>query len=191
MLVETYEIEETAVDGQQECSDEALALIESLDLDGQRELVKVDDDGDASRVPYPKMTKEQKAVIEAICPRETKLAKYADQSIPLRVLQVAAHAVQLFDELWVWHPENADEKDPYLIGKNTGGTTEGFILARWGDELLAWGELVKKAGRKLRDLRVSKLRDIAAQASAAADSAEQATDEQAAQFDMPYFSAHW
>ena len=168
MLVETYEVNEIDAHGKVECDSEAVELIDQLGLSGQRRLIS--DDGDSpQRLPYPKMTLEQKRVIKAICAEESAIGDYTDQIIPLRVLQVAAHAKDLFDELLVWYPKNADEKDPYLIGLNRPReyAKDFFILARWGEELLAWDELKSKAVCKIRELRKSAMLKIRQEVEAA------------------------
>ena len=179
MLVETYETPEVDENGTVECEAEALELIESLDLDGQRALTKQGEDGELIRVPYPKMSKEQKVVLKALFPKSTELPKYSDQAIPLRVLQVAAHAKDLFDCLLVWHPENADEKDPYLIGRNGTeyGSNELYMLARWGDELKPWGEMVDKAANIIRGSRLMCLRKALSETKSAIEATEEATPE--------------
>lgn len=179
MLAETYETPEVDEHGTPECEAEAVELIEQLGLEGQLSLINPDVNGDAKRIPYPKMTKEQKVVIQAVCPKESNLNEYKDQSIPLRILQVAAHAKELFEYLLVWHPENADEKDPYLIGRNGNGysSTEYYILARWGEQLLPWGEMVEKAASMLRGKRVQKLNRMKSAIQADIESTETASPE--------------
>jgi len=157
MLVETYETPEVDEHGTPECEAEAVELIEQLGLEGQLSLIKPDENGGVQRVPYPKMTKEQRTVLEAIFPKKTRLEDYKDQSIPLRVLQVAAHAKDLFEKLYVWHPENADEKDPYLIATNG---RETYILARWGEELKPFNEMAEKAAAVLKGKRLEVLNKI-------------------------------
>lgn len=179
MLVDTYETPEVNEGGIIECVSESIELIESLNLEGQRKLIKPDENGDSKRVPYPKMTKEQKAVIKAICPKESNLSDYSDQAIPLRVLQVAAHANEMFDRILVWHPENADEKDPYLIGRNGEGwgDKEYYMLARWGEELLPWSEMTSKAAKILRGKRLEILRKTQSLINADITTTESADDE--------------
>jgi hypothetical protein len=136
MLVETFEVTETGADGKPECDKEALAIIEKLGLKGQQTLIAPNQEG--ARCPYRKMTAEEFFVYSILCPQKTELTNYSDESIPLRVLQVAAHAVTLekFTTLEVWHPENADIKDPVLVGiVGKYSDREHFILARWGATL--------------------------------------------------------
>lgn len=175
MLVETYETPEVDEHGTPECEAEAVELIEQLGLEGQLSLVKPDGDGELKRLPYPKMTKEQRVVLRAIFPKETHIAKYKDQTIPLRVLQIASHAKDLFDDIYVWHPENADVKDPYLIAKNGGSLSgEFYLLARWGEELKPWNELVEKAASILRGKRMALLNRMKSAIQADIESTETA-----------------
>lgn len=143
MKVETYE--EISVDEQhgsvihEDVSEEAMALIESLGLEGQKQLVEertVGTETVVTRNPYRKMTAEEAAIFGAILPRRAALEKYGDGPIPLRVLQVAAHALALFDAIEVWCPAEPQQPDPLLVGLKGGSWTgERFLLARWGDVL--------------------------------------------------------
>src|SRR4051812_13224919 len=125
MKVETYEA--ISVDEQngtvlnEIVSEEALALIESLGLSGQRGLIdtrKVDGEEVQVRIPYRRVTSEELAVFSALMPNRVDLAAYADGPIPLRVLQVAAHARSLdffTSGIEVWCPEPGRD-DPVLVG---------------------------------------------------------------------------
>jgi hypothetical protein len=170
MHVETYEAVETGFDGAVECDAEALALIEQLGLEGQQKLVAKNDAGDDVRNPYRKMTADENYVYSLLLSRKVKLDQYDDGPIPLRVLQVAAHAKDHFSTLMVWCPENADVKDPILLGY-TGNeySRERFMLARWGEVLEPLDKLRPLAAAKHR----AKLQaDCAkAQAKVAADAA--------------------
>lgn len=160
MLVETYEVTELTADLKPECDAEALALIESLNLNGQMDLATRSDDGAAKRNPYRHMTREEALVYGLLLPKKTKIADYADGMIPLRVLQVAAHAKEHFTELWVWSPASAADKDPLLVGmtkqpipgmpSHYTRDTE-WLLARWGDVLLPFPELIKQAAVRARE----------------------------------------
>lgn len=173
MLVETFEQTEVDHEGQPECEPEAVALIEKLGLEGQQKLVKRDESGESKRTPYRKMTKEEMFVYRQLCPKVSKLKSYADGPIPLRVLQVAAHAHHLFDEVEVWSAQDSDVKDPVLVGINRspgqfGGTDYShFLLARWGDELEAFPVCLAKAIEKFRAAYKSKASQIIAQMQAA------------------------
>jgi hypothetical protein len=145
MLVETFEATELDHEGTPECEAEALELINSLGLEGQRELLTESREG-VVRCPYRKMTQQEAWAYGVICPKVSPLKKFSDGPIPVRVLQVAAHANGLFDEVEVWSAKDADIKDPVLVGiKKKGYERERFLLARWGDELLPFGEVLAGA----------------------------------------------
>jgi hypothetical protein len=144
MQVETYEYHELAEETTEDV-EQAKGLIDQLNLSGQKELLVKD-----GRQPYPQATAEQLFVFQTLCPVEEKLNSYSRTTIPLRVLQVAAHAKDLFEELLVWDVAGAD-KDPVLVGANKNGWSKTyFLLARWGEELEAWPILLKRALEKKR-----------------------------------------
>lgn len=171
MQVETFECAETAAEPI-ETSEEALALIEEMDLAGQREFVcKSDKSGRDTRCPYRVITAEEMFVYRTLCPTETRLARYADAPIPLRVLQVAAHAKSLgkFNELLVWHRAAPEIKDPVLIARDKGEYAHDrkyFILARWGEELETFVTLCQRAATKAKEATYQKLNQIIARATA-------------------------
>ena len=101
-------------------------------------------------------------------PRRIPLGKYADGPIPLRALQIASHALPMFDAIEVWCP-GVGERDPLLVGIRGGSAGWGeagrfggdrFILARWGDVLDDFETLRSKARTKI----VARLASACAQA---------------------------
>ena len=161
MLVESYECQETASESI-EASEEAVKLIEELGLEGQKSILSKNDDGDARRVPYSIANAEQLFVFQVLCPKAYKLSEYKRTPIPLRVLQIAAHANSLgyFREIVVWDTESPAEKDPVLVGIFQRGQYEWevdrYLLARWGEELESWPTLLKRALEKKRKQCLSK-----------------------------------
>lgn len=165
MNVETYEVPEVDCNGEVESDEEAIALIEKLGLTGQQKLLKKNESGEQVRTPYRKMTAEELFVYRTLCPKTDDVRKYDDGPIPVRVLQVAAHAMDLFEKVQVWYPDNADVRDPVLVGVNGDGYSrmERFILARWGDVLESLSELHAKAVEIAVRARKSKLLEIRAE----------------------------
>lgn len=150
MEIETYEVEELTTEGRmpEEIEAQALQLIEELGLQGQRERVhKTSEEDPGTRNPYGRMTERERLVYSTICPKSTPVEEYDAGPIPLRVLQVIAHARPLFHELEVWH--EAEDPDPVLVGVNLrpGSTWQKLyhLLARWGTELEPFEKLEKKA----------------------------------------------
>lgn len=147
MLVETYETEEVIEQDVQQ-NEETLELIKSLGLEGQQSLINPEK---SVRFPYRKMTKEEGIVYDCLLTKRCKVGEYKEEQIPLRVLQVLAHAQSLeyFDYFQVMYPDNADIKDPVLVGMKKDGYNETrFILARWGEVLMSMSELTKIAMKK-------------------------------------------
>lgn len=169
MQIETYEVTECGPQGA-ESEPEALALIESLGLEGQKTLVR-GDGGDAARIPYERMNAEQVAVYRTLFPEETLVEKYARGPIPIRVLQVIAHGRELFGRLVVRSPASAALADPVLIGRNADGD---YLLARWGEALEPFEKLRERATVALRQRIIARCQsEIAeAQATIAAPDAE-------------------
>lgn len=152
MVVETYEVEEVKQATVEQC-EEALRLVQDLGLAGQAKLYEQQAGApEAKPFPYRKMTAQEMWVYGRILPVKTNLTNYEDQAIPLRVLQVAAHVSKLIEGrydciLQVWHPQNADYKDPLLVMRDGPeyGKNSHYILARWGEELEEFGVLATKA----------------------------------------------
>lgn len=158
MLVETYEVTETNPEtGTAEFEPEALALIEELGLEGQQSIISrreaANGEGDvATLCPYAEMDATTHRVYQALLPDSMKLGDYDRGPIPLRVLQVAALAEResWFDKLQVWCSPSSADKDPLLVGIRSkpgtyGQETRLFLLARWGEVLQPFEELVELA----------------------------------------------
>ena len=170
MQIETYEIEEVNNDLAAMAADsEALELIDKLGLDGQKSLANGDT---ATRMPYRRLTKEEDFVYSMLCPVRTELGRFRSEIIPLRVLQVAAHAKEtgMFKRFEVWSPEYASIKDPVLFGVRTpDGQSWGdeyFILARWGKELDPIEKMIGLARKMWSQKMRAKLAEIRAELDA-------------------------
>lgn len=169
MQVETFE--QTEVVGgelEKESSPEALELIKKLGLSGQEKLVcTVQDGGETviTRCPYREMSKREKAVYETIYPHKTDIKNYGESMIPLRVMQVAAHAESLgfYQGINVWS-ELGKPVDPILVGMR-GYSETPHILARWGEALETFDVLYQKA----LQAKIEEFRAKAQKAKCAAD----------------------
>jgi hypothetical protein len=166
MEVETFELIETDnVTGAVECDAEAMALIETLGLTGQQKLFGKKDDGEKVRCPYRLMSTNEAFVYGQLLGVKTDLRKYESGCIPLRVLQVAAHAKDIFPYLEIWH--TADKRDPILTGRKEKYGNEYFLLARWDDVLEPFAKLEARAVKLFREAYKSKLKEIQAKVTAA------------------------
>ena len=188
MQVETYEIEDATSEASAMANDAAaVELIEKLGLTGQSSIMNKDT---VTRIPYRAMEAREMLVYRALCDAESKLEAYAADTIPLRVLQVAAHAkeTQMFTDLRIWYPREARIDDPILIGviktrlypdddKYASLTKDTFyMLARWGRTLLPFEKLEAEAIKICRTRRISMLKKIVNEATAALETAKQSDD---------------
>ena len=135
MDIETYECQEVTATLEQ--SEEAKTLVESLGLSEQQKFYTPNE---APVFPYRKLTAQEKMVYHTLLSSYSELSKFGESAVPLRVLQVAAHAAQCFQDkqhkLFVYHSPNADVKDPLLtLRVGSDYSYEEYILARWGEVL--------------------------------------------------------
>lgn len=147
MLVETFEQQ---VEQHPEACEEASRLIAELGLEGQRTLTNPDE-GD-TRCPYRQWHADEMEVYSLLCPSTDKAEDYDADTIPLRVLQVLAHAKSLgiYESFQIIHAANPAVKDPILLGVPSGqqwSRSKWHILARWGAELDEFPVLVEKAAK--------------------------------------------
>jgi len=162
MNVETFE--QTEVVGgklEDENSPEALELIQKLGLEGQKAMTSKTDTEIITRCPYRKMTIKEVRVYEHLYPSKIEIEDYRDSMIPLRVLQIAAHAKELniYQKIEIWC-EKGKPTDPLLVGNLKAGQyeTHYHILARWGDTLESFDILYEKAKKSIiEDYRIKML----------------------------------
>lgn len=189
--VETYEAEDAShSDASTMANDaEAIALIESLGLTGQQKLVNT---GTITRVPYRAMEAREALVYGTLFDGRSKVENYSGEAIPLRVLQVIAHAREcgMFESLVVWHPKTYEIHDPVLVGirkelsypdhenatMRTYTKEVFFILARWGKALLPLEQLEATATDLCRKARLHKLNAVAAQLRMALETTKESLD---------------
>lgn len=151
MQVETYEEQEVAEMTEEKC-EAVQELIEKLGLEGQEEFYKKDTS--TAPFPYRRMTLQEKFVYSVLFPSVTEIGKFRSGAIPLRVLQVAAHAKELYAgecKLLVWHSADV-RKDPVLVLSATDPTEKWrkaeYVLARWGDALEEFSVLAERAKKE-------------------------------------------
>jgi hypothetical protein len=154
--IETFECQEVASEPT-EISQEAADLIHKLGLDGQKDFLPSDEPKECrSRSPYRVMTKEEEAVYGTLCPIMVKAKNYSDSPIPVRVLQIGAHASACIPNLvlYVWDKEKSVVHDPVLVGYVGEYYMSGhkkYILARWGAELDTFATLRDMAVKVIRE----------------------------------------
>ncbi len=178
--IEEFTEQELSSSGIQDNLEEIKQTVEKLGLEGQTKFLNQEAKG---TFPYRKITKEESNIYSILCSSRTELKSYGDSLIPLRVLQIAAHAdsTGFFKTLYVLHPENGDMSDPILLGvheevrqeswgKNT--ITELYILARWGTVLEPLSKLRELAKQKAIDKIRTNLGEIKQKLDGALNSIE-------------------
>lgn len=181
MEVETYEVTELDSEtGKPECEAEAIELIEKLGLKGQQSLLKPDEEGERQRCPYRLITQQEAFTFKILFPKYTKVEDYHSGPIPLRVLQVIAHARELFETVFIRHPEDARDPDPILCGTNKEHYWSGFdqvhILARWGEALESIDKLTAQAAKIFRAQMIGRLKGFKASIDRDLDQLKEVSD---------------
>ena len=159
MHVETYEATEVMSTCEPQDQIEVARLVDSLHLTEQQKFLSPTS---PTTVPYRKMTAQEQHVYRVLCPVTTVLTEYGEMLMPLRILQVAAHAISLgfFERIEVWHIKNGDQRiDPVLVGitKESSYREGVYLLARWGEVLKPFAELIVEAKVAITNQLVSKL----------------------------------
>jgi len=159
MEVETYEVKELTVGAIEETDTEAISIIKNLNLEGQQKLI-AGTDKDVTLIPYREMTLEESFIYTFLLVTHESVNNYSAGQIPIRVLQVLAHAQQLehYERFEVWHASG--QPDPILVGITRGYSDPNHILARWGDVLMSLDELLPKAFAMFKADRLKRLLKI-------------------------------
>ena len=177
MQIETYL--------QENCSTEAAILaedsehqdlVESLGLNGQKRLREAASD---NIIPFPIMTAEKYQVYTLCFPERCSPKDFIVETIPTRVLKLLKFVQDqnLFTNLVIHATSSATVVDPVLIGTldikhpthNYTERTNYYLLARWGNSLLPFTELVKHAraiGITKRKAAINKIKGLIALAEA-------------------------
>lgn len=126
-----------------EMDQESINIIEELDLEGQKKLLRVDESR-VVRNPFPAMTREEELVYRNICPAKHKLREFESESIPLSILKEIALAekLKLFARIEIWSAPQAD--DPIVVGLEKDNSYDHgklWKIGRWGRELFPFEEL--------------------------------------------------
>lgn len=96
--------------------------------------------------PYMKLDPRTERIYEMLCPRKEVYTSYEASTLPLEVLQEIHRCKknEWFPVIEVWYDDKSP--DPFLIGYDSKkGYANKFLIARWGDELLLFEQLVDKA----------------------------------------------
>lgn len=95
--------------------------------------------------PYLKLDQRTERVYQMLCPRKELYTDYGAGTLPLDVVQEIHRCKQngWFVQMEIWYDDKSP--DPFLIGYDNKKMGNKFLIARWGDELLPFEQLVAKA----------------------------------------------
>ena len=154
MAVEIYlepELEEMV--GSPEVTAEWKQLAEELGMEGQLKLIEPKTSGEENKNPSPyiHMNKKAERVFAILCPEVVAYKKYNKSTVPREVLKEIALAEKekFFDEIYIWYDDASP--DPLVVGyiKVDTYTYVKHMIARFGDEVLPFEELERKAIARL------------------------------------------
>jgi len=171
MQYEVFDVGSKAFNLSDEEEQNMYQAIDELGLKGQRDLIK---DQANKIIPYPKMTTQEERVWKEFCPQRDKLEDFSNQVIPYEIIGVLSliKTKKLFDinqnngkvkktgwiEVW---SEGTKVIDPIVVGViNTStkydwgwasGNEDFYLIARWGQALKKYEEIVEIAKNKWRE----------------------------------------
>lgn len=95
--------------------------------------------------PYMKLDPRAERVYHMLCPRREAYTVHNASTLPLEVIQEISRckANEWFPMIEVWYDDKSP--DPFLIGYDSKRGGNKFLIARWGDELLPFEQLLEKA----------------------------------------------
>ena len=163
MAVEIYlEPELLEMVGSEEVTAEWKQLAEELGMEGQLKLItpKSSEENDKNPSPYVHMNKKAENVFAILCPEVVDYKKYDKSTIPREVLKEIALAEKekFFDQICIWYDDASP--DPLVVGYIKVGTYEyvKHMIARFGDEVLPFEVLERKAIDRLKKRITDKLK---------------------------------
>ena len=161
LQIETYEIEECEFAGDNIDTDKYKEYFDKLGLKGQTKILTGPGD---TGIPFQKMSSGVYNVWKTYCPGKYKLEDYQETLIPIRVLGLLSICKErnYFSNYQIW-TENRNNPDPILVASAEDNysmiySSDAYLIARWGESLKSWPEIVKGAKDKLRPLLETELK---------------------------------
>lgn len=102
--------------------------------------------------PYTKLDPRTERVYEMLCPQKEIYNNYKASTLPIEVLREINRCKEngWFSLIAVWYDNQSP--DPFLIGYDgKKNDANKFLIARWGDELLPFEQLLHKAINRYRE----------------------------------------
>jgi len=163
--VESFLIKENeSLINNKEHSDEWKKMVEELGLVKQATLTE--DTPTDSPIPFYAMKRTQYEILSIVTPMHTEYKDFDFETIPLEALKMIKLAQDYFEKIEIWYDSSPDP-DPVVVGilrpdKWSFSEKKIFMIARWGDEFVNWDKLKDSAFKRLKEMKLTKLRDKAA-----------------------------
>lgn len=133
---------------------------------GLSEQLKLSEDN-KSPIPFENMNEVSKRVYQTLCPAVVEYKKYGKTAIPLEVLGLIklSEDEKYFDHISIWYDDKSP--DPLAVGvvKINDWSQEYFLIARWGDVLRPFDELMKMAIQRYKKKSILDLKNKISEAS--------------------------
>ena len=153
--VEEFKMEEVFVGDTQTDEEHATKRKELLDKLNLPLQVKMFEEG--GKIQYQRLSNAGLHIWGAFCPHKSDLVA-CKLYLPTRILEILETARTQFHKIEVWSEELATQ-DPILIGVLTNNyDSPKYLIARWGESLLPYAEVVQKARQKWISTRINKLK---------------------------------
>jgi hypothetical protein len=151
---------------QPEVSQQWLELAESLGMEGQLSTVKklktsAETEDSKAPIPYMRLNKRWLKIMKTLCPDSTVYNKYKFSTIPLDGLAEIGLCKEknYFEKIEIWF-DNL-EKDPLIVGSiGNYSDKQHYLIGRFGDEVLPFEELERKALQRLTQSFKNKVEKI-------------------------------
>ena len=101
--------------------------------------------------PYVKLDPRTERVYEMLCPQKELYTDYKASTLPLEILQEIHRCKEneWFPVIAIWYDDKSP--DPFLIGYDSKKGGNKYLIARWGDELLPFEQLLEKAINRYKE----------------------------------------
>lgn len=121
----------------------------------------LDKEANPEQIRLPKLNPYESQVYHVLCPRTIRIEDYKEE-MPIRVLKALKLAKDMVpDDYDFFIMKAGQDPDPILVAKRYSFSDDNTILiARWGEELLDFPSLAKRAKEKIVSLTKSSISDL-------------------------------
>jgi NADH dehydrogenase/NADH:ubiquinone oxidoreductase subunit G len=140
MEIEVLEQTEVTVDGVESTSTQAILAAELGMTQG-------------AKFPFRVMKSDELWAYKQVMESQQDYKKFDSEYVPLRILEIIKKYKDSFNEIQIWSVESHEVKDPILVGIKEPAQYSKvyYLLARWGDALVPFEQILAKAVKSRRE----------------------------------------